>query len=94
MYSNWQTGFCVSFKVKNSSNIRINNWQLTFNMNQAVINNSWNASFNKQGATQYVVTPADWAKMIQPSQLRDVGFCANKLGTDYQPTQIKVISNG
>lgn len=90
IYSNWQTGFCVSFKVKNVGDNKINNWQLGFNMNQAAINNSWNANFNKQGATQYKVTPTDWAKVIEPNKLRDFGFCANKLGTDYKPTRLSV----
>ncbi|MEH1911404.1 cellulase family glycosylhydrolase [Nostoc sp.] len=90
--SNWETGFCVSFKITNQGNTKVSNWQLGFNMNQAKINNSWNADFKQQGATQYVVTPLDWGKIIEPNQVRDTGFCANKLGSDYQPQQIAAVS--
>ncbi|HYX14711.1 MAG TPA: cellulase family glycosylhydrolase [Nostoc sp.] len=90
--SNWETGFCVSFKITNQGNTKVNNWQLAFNMNQANINNFWNADFKQQGAIQYVVAPLDWGKTIEPNQVRDTGFCANKLGSDYQPQQISAVS--
>ena len=60
-------------------------------MNQAKINNSWNADFKQQGAIQYLVAPLDWGKTIEPNQVRDTGFCANKLGSDYQPQQITAV---
>ena len=64
-------------------------------MNQASIKNSWNADF-KQEKGQYTVTPYDWGQTIQPNQIRDVGFCSEKLGSDYSPQQVKliVIENG
>jgi len=88
--SNWNTGFCVSFKIINQGNTKVSNWQLEFNMNQAIINNSWNANFRQQGTIHYVVTPLEWGRLIEPNQVRDIGFCANKLGSDYQPQQIEV----
>lgn len=89
--SDWQNGFCVSMQVTNQGNTSIQNWQLKFQMNQAAINNSWNGSFRPQGS-QYVVTPPDWGRVIQPNQTIDMGFCANKLGSDYQPKQVSVSS--
>ncbi|MGH8000698.1 MAG: cellulose binding domain-containing protein, partial [Brasilonema sp.] len=83
---------CVSFKIINQGNTKANNWQMTFQMKQAAINNSWNGNFKPQGATQYVVTPLDWGRIIEPNQVRDLGFCANKLGSDYQPTEVRVKS--
>ncbi|MGB3641892.1 MAG: cellulase family glycosylhydrolase [Rivularia sp. (in: cyanobacteria)] len=95
IYSDWQTGFCTSFKITNYSNEPVQNWQLKFNMNQAKIKNSWNADF-KQSIGIYTVTPYDWGQTIQPNQVRDVGFCSEKLGSDYSPQQVKlqVIENG
>ncbi|MEH1841890.1 MAG: cellulase family glycosylhydrolase [Nostoc sp.] len=90
--SNWETGFCVSFKITNQGNTKVNNWQLTFNINQAKINNFWNADFKQQGTIQYVAAPLDWEKTIEPNQVRDTGFCANKLGSDYQPQQVAAVS--
>ncbi|BAZ12951.1 putative cellulase [Calothrix sp. NIES-4071] len=90
--SDWQSGFCVTFKVGNSNSTKVQNWQLTFNMDKAAINNSWNATFKQKGS-EYIVTPLDWGRVIEPNQVRDVGFCANKLNaasTDYQPKNVKV----
>ncbi|NER27306.1 MAG: cellulase family glycosylhydrolase [Symploca sp. SIO1C4] len=89
MYSNWQTGFCISMQVTNQSNTSVGDWQLSFRMNQAAINNTWNGNFRPQGS-QYVVTPMDWGRIIEPGQSRELGFCANKLGSDYQPQQVSV----
>ncbi|MEM7578641.1 MAG: cellulase family glycosylhydrolase [Cyanobacteria bacterium P01_A01_bin.80] len=89
IYTDWQTGFCTSFRITNNSSETIENWQLKFKMNQAKINNSWNANF-KPEKTQYIVTPFDWGQTIKPNQVREIGFCADKLGTDYSPQQVKV----
>lgn len=89
IYSEWQTGFCTRFNITNDSSEPVQNWQLKFNMNQAKIKNSWNADF-RQEKTQYTVTPLNWAKIIKPKQVRDVGFCAEKLGSDYSPQQVKL----
>ncbi len=91
IYSNWETGFCVSFKIKNSGSSKVDNWQLKFHMKQAAINNSWNANF-KQRDFEYTATPLDWGRVIEANQVRDIGFCANKQGDDYQPTQIEMQS--
>ena len=88
IYSDWQTGFCTSFKIKNHSNEPVRNWQLKFKMNQAKIKNSWNADF-KQEKGIYTVTPLDWGRTIQPNQIRDIGFCSEKLGSDYSPQQVR-----
>jgi endoglucanase len=90
IYSNWQSGYCVSLKVSNSSSTKIQDWQLKFTMNQAAINNSWNANFKQQGNGEYIATPIDWAKTIDPNQTRDIGFCANKQGSDYQPQKVEI----
>ncbi|MEC4818917.1 MAG: cellulase family glycosylhydrolase, partial [Scytonema sp. PMC 1069.18] len=90
IYTDWQTGFCVSFKIRNQGSRTINDWQLTFNMKQAAINNSWNGNFRPEGQTKYIVTPLDWGRVVEPNQVREVGFCANKLGSDYQPRNIRV----
>lgn len=89
--SDWQAGFCVSFRVVNSSSRSINNWRLRFNMNQADISQSWNGSFTPQGS-RYTVTPPNWARSMQPNQSVDMGFCANKRGADYLPRDIRAES--
>ena len=87
--SDWASGFCMTMQVSNLGSTKVNDWQLRFQMNQAAINNSWNGTFKPQG-TQYVAMPMDWGRVIEPGQSRELGFCANKLGTDYQPRQVTV----
>lgn len=88
--SDWQAGFCASFQVQNPGNTPIErDWQLTFRMNQATINTSWNGTFNRQGS-QYTVSPPGWARTVWGGQTIDVGFCANKQGADYRPTEVRV----
>lgn len=89
LQSNWQSGFCMTMQVSNVGNTKVNDWQVSFQMNQAAINNTWNGNFKPQGS-QYVVTPMDWGRAIDPGQSREIGFCANKLGADYQPRQVIV----
>lgn len=89
MQSDWQAGFCMGMMITNTGSTPVRDWQLTFQMNQAAINNSWNGNFQLQGS-QYVVTPLDWGRVIEPGQSRDLGFCANKIGSDYQPRQFTV----
>ena len=79
----------MTMQVSNLGSTKVSDWQVTFQMNQAAINNSWNGTFKPQG-TQYVAMPMDWGRAIEPGQSRELGFCANKLGTDYQPRQITV----
>jgi endoglucanase len=87
--SDWASGFCANFRVTNLGSSNSSNWQLTFQMNQAAIANSWSGNFIQQ-STGYVATPLDWAKTLAPNQSTDMGFCANKSGTDYKPTQVTV----
>lgn len=87
--SDWQTGFCVDIRVTNLGNTPSRRWQLSFRMNQAAISQTWNGIFIPQGS-QYRVEPPDWAQRILPNQAVNLGFCAQKLGPDYQPKQLLV----
>nr|WP_315871045.1 cellulase family glycosylhydrolase [Trichocoleus desertorum] len=90
MQSEWASGFCTNLRVTNlgTTNSRPN-WQVTFQMNEAAIANSWNGNFRKQ-STGYVATAPGWARVIAPNKTVEMGFCADKLGTDYKPTQVVV----
>lgn len=90
--SDWQTGFCNRFQITNRSQTAIQGWQLLFQMQQAQITQSWNGNFQRQGR-QYQVSPPDWARTIQPNQTIDLGFCANKSGSNYKPQQVKIDRN-
>ncbi len=85
----WKAGFCINFRVTNQATIPTQNWKLYFTLNQAKISQTWNGNFLAQGSN-YQVTPADWAKVIQPGKTVEVGYCADKLGANYKPTQISI----
>ncbi len=88
--SDWGNGFCVDLVVVNQGNTSSKNWQLTLEINQASISNSWNGNFVSQGS-KYIVSPPGWGKVLQPGQtFKDVGYCANKLGANFKPSAITV----
>jgi endoglucanase len=89
MQSDWQTGFCFSMQVVNQGTTNAGDWQLSFQMAQAEISNSWNGTFTRQG-DRYTVMPPDWGRAIQPGQTVDMGFCANKQGSHYYPQNLTI----
>ncbi|MEM7553495.1 MAG: cellulase family glycosylhydrolase [Cyanobacteria bacterium P01_A01_bin.84] len=88
--SEWSNGFCLDFQITNNSNTNISEWEITFEVNEAQIYNSWNGTFVSQGSTYKVSAEKDWTKVIPAgSTLKGIGYCANKVGSDYKPSQIK-----
>ncbi|MCY7285351.1 MAG: cellulase family glycosylhydrolase [Cyanobacteria bacterium CAN_BIN43] len=87
--SDWQTGFCFRMQVTNQGAARSPNWRLRFQMADAVIDNSWGGRFDRQGIA-YTVEPLDWGRSLYPDQTVDLGFCATKKGSDYQPRQVSL----
>ena len=87
MDSDWQTGFCFRVQVTNPGAVRSPDWRITFQMADAVIDNSWGGQFDRQG-NEYTVEPLDWGRSLYPNQTVDLGFCATKEGSDYQPQQV------
>ncbi|MFH7026508.1 MAG: cellulase family glycosylhydrolase [Heteroscytonema crispum UTEX LB 1556] len=87
LLSEWDVGFCVNLRVSNQGSTPTKNWKLKFAANQSQIYQTWNANFVSQGST-YEATPVpDWAKVIQPGQSAEIGYCANKLGSNFRPSQ-------
>ncbi|GAA6616168.1 cellulose binding domain-containing protein [Scytonema sp. NUACC26] len=88
--SDWDTGFCSKLSVTNQGTTSVENWRLKFQLKQAVIESTWNATFTPSSgnASEYIVTPDDWIKVIAVNQTREVGFCANKTGNDYKPQNV------
>ncbi|MGI0490643.1 cellulase family glycosylhydrolase [Alkalinema pantanalense CENA528] len=89
--SDWETGFCIGIQVSNPTQQSISNWALRFTMTDAAINQSWNGSFMAQGLGNYQVQPADWGKTLAARQTMDLGFCADKKGSNSQPRDFRVI---
>lgn len=89
MNAEWNSGFCVNFRVTNKGNQLSKKWRLSFVVNQAKITQTWNGTF-LQKADKYEVIPANWAQQIQPANSVEVGYCADKLGTNFLPTQVTI----
>ncbi|MBF2065963.1 MAG: cellulase family glycosylhydrolase [Calothrix sp. C42_A2020_038] len=87
--ADWNAGFCINFRVTNKGTVASKNWKLNFAINEAKILQTWNASYISKNSI-YEATPVDWAKVIQPGKTVEIGYCADKLGANYKPTQISV----
>ncbi|NJL02876.1 MAG: cellulase family glycosylhydrolase [Spirulinaceae cyanobacterium SM2_1_0] len=87
--SDWAAGFCTSFRVQNPGSTPMGNWRLRFQMADATIDQSWNGEFARQG-NDYTVTPPAWGRNVQPGQTVEIGFCARKQGSNYQPQQVRL----
>jgi cellulase/cellobiase CelA1 len=64
--STWQTGFIANFTITNSSMVPLTDWKLEFDMpvGQSV-SHAWNSTVTQSG-THFVVTPANWNRIIAP----------------------------
>jgi cellulase/cellobiase CelA1 len=64
--STWQTGFIARFAITNSSTVPLADWKLEFDLpvNESV-SHTWNSTLAQSG-THYVLTPANWNRVIAP----------------------------
>jgi len=81
--------FCTDIVIANNGKASTKDWKLTFAMNQATLTNAWGGNFISNNG-KYQVTPDSWAKVIAPGQSVKLGYCANKKGTQYKPSQLSV----
>ncbi|MGC1740087.1 MAG: cellulose-binding domain-containing protein [Mycobacterium sp.] len=62
----WQTGFIAHFTVANSSAVPLNDWKLEFDLPVGEsVSHTWNSTLVQSG-THYVLTPANWNRIIAP----------------------------
>ncbi|MCV7091731.1 cellulose-binding domain-containing protein [Mycobacterium interjectum] len=80
----WQTGFIARFAVTNASMAPMSDWKLEFDMpaSQSVLH-AWNSTVTQSG-THFVVTPANWNRVIAPGGSATGGFRGALVGT-YSP---------
>lgn len=97
--SDWSTGFCVDFEIKNKGTGSVNGWMLTFDMNQASIYSYGAGNYVKQPNTSvglipvsdiYEVTPIEWNYIIGPGDKVTTWYCADKTGSNYKPSIISI----
>lgn len=80
----WQTGFIANFTVTNASLAPLSDWKIEFDMpvGQSV-SHAWNSTVTQSG-THFVVTPANWNRVIAPGGSATGGFRGVLIGT-YSP---------
>lgn len=84
--STWQTGFIARFTVTNFSTVPLTDWRLEFNLPAgASISHTWSSSFTRQG-THFVITPANWNRIVQPGGTAEGGIRGVLTGPYSPPT--------
>ncbi len=64
--STWQTGFIGHFTIVNVSAVPMTDWRLEFDLPPGEsISHTWSSTFTRYG-THYVLTPANWNRIIAP----------------------------
>lgn len=88
----WQSGFIAHFTVTNSSMAPLNDWKLEFDLpaGESVLH-AWNSTVTQTG-THYVLTPANWNRVIAPGSWATGGFRGVLSGT-YSPP-VNCVLNG
>jgi cellulase/cellobiase CelA1 len=64
--STWQTGFIAHFTIVNASTAPMTDWRLEFDLPTGEsISHTWSSTLSQYG-THYVLTPANWNRIIPP----------------------------
>ncbi|OBI41818.1 cellulose-binding domain-containing protein [Mycobacterium sp. E796] len=88
----WQTGFIANFTVTNASAAPMSDWKIEFDLPAGEgISHTWNSSFTQYG-THFVITPANWNRVIPPLGSATGGMRGVLSGT-YSPP-VNCVLNG
>lgn len=72
--STWQTGFIAHFSISNASSAALTDWTLEFDLPATEsISHTWNSTVARSG-THYILTPANWNRIIAPGGSATGGF--------------------
>lgn len=64
--STWQTGFIAHFTITNYGTTPMTDWRLEFDLPAGEsIRHSWSSSVTQYG-TRWILTPANWNRIIPP----------------------------
>ncbi|OMC49926.1 hypothetical protein A5745_05735 [Mycobacterium sp. IS-2888] len=82
----WQTGFIARFAITNGSMAPLSDWKLEFDMpaGQSVVH-TWNSTVTQSG-THYVLSPANWNRVIAPGGSATGGLRGVLTGTYTPPS--------
>jgi cellulase/cellobiase CelA1 len=84
--STWQTGFIAHFTITNSSAVPLTDWKLEFDLPVGEsVSHTWNSTVTRSG-THYVLTPANWNRIIAPGGSATGGLRGVLTGTYVPPS--------
>ncbi|WP_407687563.1 cellulose-binding domain-containing protein [Mycobacterium sp. HUMS_1102779] len=84
--STWQTGFIARFTIVNPTPAPLTDWKLEFDLPAGEsVSHTWNSSIAQYG-THFVLTPANWNRIIAPGGSATGGLRGVLTGT-YSPPQ-------
>jgi cellulase/cellobiase CelA1 len=64
--STWQTGFIAHFTIVNASTAPMSDWRLEFDLPAGEsVSHTWSSTLVQYG-THYILTPANWNRIIAP----------------------------
>ncbi|BDB43146.1 MULTISPECIES: cellulose-binding domain-containing protein [Mycobacterium] len=88
--STWQTGFIGHFTVTNASMAPLSDWRLEFDMpvGQSV-SHTWNSTIAQSG-THFVISPANWNRIIAPGGTATGGMRGVLTGTYSPPVNCRI----
>lgn len=86
--SDWETGFCATVEITNTSDVTTTGWTAVINRINYTIYNDWNANITTS-ETEYVFEDENWNATILPNSTdSSAGFCANK-EPNYEPPTVQ-----
>ncbi|GFG75838.1 cellulose-binding domain-containing protein [Mycobacterium botniense] len=89
--STWKTGFIARFVVTNLSTAPLTDWKLEFDLPPGEsVSHTWNSTITQYG-THYVVTPANWNRIVAPGGSATGGLRGVLSGT-YSPPRNCVLN--
>ncbi len=88
--STWQTGFIARFTITNSSTVPLSDWRLEFDMPIGEsISHTWNSTVTQSG-THYVLSPANWNRIIAPGSSATGGMRGVLTGSYVPPSNCQL----
>ncbi|MGV9796617.1 cellulose-binding domain-containing protein [Mycobacterium sp. NPDC003449] len=84
--STWQTGFIGHFTIVNAGTVPMTDWRLEFDLPAGEsVSHTWSSNFAQYG-THYVLTPANWNRIIAPGGSATGGMRGVLTGSYSPPT--------
>ena len=82
----WQTGFIAHFTITNLSTVPLTDWKLEFDLPVGEsVSHTWNSTLAQSG-THYVLSPANWNRIIAPGGSATGGLRGVLTGSYWPPS--------